>query len=178
MMKRLLLMCVTVGGLCLSACERRAPAVQERPIHQSLCKNAEVHRLDSKLATSTLSSHPTAAVMTQTHAANREAAEFWKQYGYDFDPACMTAAMMDLKVQDDLTGRSSTALSHQDRERDTGAYSAFQKRTWLTRSVAENGSYYGQISDNTGRPKTVYVRGYYRRDGTYVRSHYRSRPRR
>gem|GEM_PF-2640957 len=43
-------------------------------------------------------------------------------------------------------------------------------------SVAENGSYYGQISEHTGRPKTVYVRGYFRKDGTYVRSHYRSRP--
>jgi endonuclease YncB( thermonuclease family) len=44
--------------------------------------------------------------------------------------------------------------------------------------VAENGSYYGQISEATGRPKTVHVEGYYRRDGTYVRGHYRSRPRR
>ena len=44
--------------------------------------------------------------------------------------------------------------------------------------VTENNSYYGEISTNTGRPKTVYVRGYYRKDGTYVRSHYRSRPRR
>jgi len=43
--------------------------------------------------------------------------------------------------------------------------------------VAENGSYYGQISEKTGRPKTVHVRGYYRKDGTYVRGHYRSRPR-
>jgi len=42
--------------------------------------------------------------------------------------------------------------------------------------VAENGSYYGQISENTGRPKTVYVSGYRRKDGTYVRSHYRSKP--
>jgi len=43
--------------------------------------------------------------------------------------------------------------------------------------VAENGSYYGEISEYTGRPKTVYVRGYFRRDGTYVRSHFRSPPR-
>ena len=42
----------------------------------------------------------------------------------------------------------------------------------------ENGSCYGDISAATGRPKTVYVGGYYRRDGTYVRGHYRSRPRR
>ena len=44
--------------------------------------------------------------------------------------------------------------------------------------VAENGSYYGQTSENTARPKTVYVGGYHRKDGTYVRSHYRSAPHR
>lgn len=44
-------------------------------------------------------------------------------------------------------------------------------------AVAENGSYYGEISPVTGRPKTVSVSGYFRRDGTYVRGHYRSRPR-
>jgi hypothetical protein len=43
--------------------------------------------------------------------------------------------------------------------------------------VAENGSYKGEISEATGRPKDVYVNGYYRKDGTYVRSHYRSAPR-
>ena len=42
---------------------------------------------------------------------------------------------------------------------------------------AENGSCYGDISTATGRPKTVEVRGYYRKDGTYVRGHYRSRGR-
>ncbi len=41
---------------------------------------------------------------------------------------------------------------------------------------AENGSYWGQISNITGRPKTIYVRGYYRKDGTYVRSYFRSKP--
>lgn len=38
----------------------------------------------------------------------------------------------------------------------------------------DNGSYYGQVSTKTGRPKTTYVRGYYRKNGTYVRGHYRS----
>ncbi len=47
-----------------------------------------------------------------------------------------------------------------------------------TSPVAENSSYFGQTSQNTGRPKTVRVQGYYRKDGTYVRGHYRSRPRR
>lgn len=37
--------------------------------------------------------------------------------------------------------------------------------------------YYGEISCLTGKPKTVRVRGYYRKDGTYVSPHYRSRPR-
>ena len=44
--------------------------------------------------------------------------------------------------------------------------------------VAENRSYSGQISEYTGRPKTVHVRGYYRKNGTYIRSHYRSPARR
>jgi len=39
---------------------------------------------------------------------------------------------------------------------------------------AENGSCYGDISTATGRPRDTYVHGYVRRDGTYVRSHYRS----
>ncbi|EGR2254744.1 hypothetical protein DZF84_24805, partial [Vibrio parahaemolyticus] len=41
---------------------------------------------------------------------------------------------------------------------------------------AENGSCYGDISSGTGRAKTVHVKGYYRKDGTYVRGHYRSKP--
>jgi len=45
-------------------------------------------------------------------------------------------------------------------------------------TCAENGSCYGDISTLTGRAKTVHVGGYYRKNGTYVRGHYRSRPRR
>ncbi len=41
--------------------------------------------------------------------------------------------------------------------------------------VAENGSTYGEISDTTFKPKTVFVPGYFRKDGTYVRSHFRSK---
>lgn len=43
--------------------------------------------------------------------------------------------------------------------------------------VAENGSYYGQLN-KYGIPKTVHVRSYLRKDGTYVRSHFRGLPRR
>jgi len=42
-------------------------------------------------------------------------------------------------------------------------------------SCAENGSCYGDISRFNGQPKTNYVNGYYRSNGTYVRGHYRSR---
>jgi hypothetical protein len=43
---------------------------------------------------------------------------------------------------------------------------------------AENGSCFGAISTVNGMPKTSYVNGYFRRDGTYVRGHYRSNGRR
>jgi SmpA / OmlA family len=42
-------------------------------------------------------------------------------------------------------------------------------------AVAENGSYYGE-PNKVGIPKTVPVRGYFRKDGTYVPGHFRSRP--
>lgn len=45
-------------------------------------------------------------------------------------------------------------------------------------ACAENGSCYGDISSINGMPKTTHVNGYYRRDGTYVRGHYRSSGRR
>jgi hypothetical protein len=43
---------------------------------------------------------------------------------------------------------------------------------------AENGSCYGDVSNITGMPKTQAINGYYRKDGTYVRGHYRSSGRR
>ncbi len=49
-------------------------------------------------------------------------------------------------------------------------------QTPLVGGCEENGSCYGDLSTLTGRPKTVQVDGYHRRDGTYVRGHYRSKP--
>ncbi len=43
---------------------------------------------------------------------------------------------------------------------------------------AENGSCFGDISNINGMPKTNHVNGYFRKDGTYVRGHYRSSGRR
>lgn len=45
---------------------------------------------------------------------------------------------------------------------------------YLTGQAVEDGSYSDQFFRRTGDPGTVYIQGYYRRNGTYVRSHYRS----
>lgn len=45
---------------------------------------------------------------------------------------------------------------------------------YLTGQAVENGSYSDQFFRRTGDPGTVYIQGYYRRNGTYIRSHYRS----
>lgn len=45
-------------------------------------------------------------------------------------------------------------------------------------ACAENESCYGDISADTGWPKTAPVSGYYRKDGTYVRGYFRNTPRR
>jgi len=50
--------------------------------------------------------------------------------------------------------------------------------TPITPGCAENGSCYGDISNINGMPKTQSINGYYRKDGTYVRGHYRSSGRR
>lgn len=54
--------------------------------------------------------------------------------------------------------------------------SAKEKSNHNSVGCAENGSCFGDLSSATGRPKTVHVKGYYRKDGTYVRGHYRSKP--
>ena len=42
-------------------------------------------------------------------------------------------------------------------------------------ACSETGSCYGDISTVTGLPKTTFVNGYFRSNGTYVGSYYRSR---
>lgn len=44
--------------------------------------------------------------------------------------------------------------------------------------VAENGDVKGYDNDGDGRLEPTYVKSYYKSDGTYVRSHYRAKPRR
>lgn len=110
--------------------------------------------------------------------------EYWRKLGYYYDPNSKTVF---------LTARKKTKLSSLASLHNGGSgyrtFGSSYRALLLPKSysyqrygprlpIAENDSYYGQISEATGRPKTVHVRGYYRKDGTYVRSHYRSPPRR
>jgi hypothetical protein len=79
---------------------------------------------------------------------------------------------------DGLTFACDETLLSQDQQQNIFAQlgSALNTNPTLLRTCEENGSCYGDISALTGRPKTVQVDGYFRKDGTYVRGHYRSKP--
>ena len=81
-------------------------------------------------------------------------------------------------VGDSAAWRRVLKQATQVAERGTGrspSYTSLPSAPAQGLSVAENGSYYGEPNAN-GVPKTVHVNGYYRKDGTYVRGHYRSAP--
>lgn len=89
---------------------------------------------------------------------------------------------VDLSNQKDLTNSNyfSDLSSHDRSSKSSGQSTAVSKSTKSKISVPSSSlaSGYGEISKLTGRPKTVHVNGYYRKDGTYVKPHYRSPPRR
>jgi outer membrane murein-binding lipoprotein Lpp len=66
-----------------------------------------------------------------------------------------------------------SALLRPGTEKASGFLTLPTRSAW--QPPAQNGSYYGQFN-SSGIPKTVHVNGYFRKDGTYVQSHYRSRP--
>jgi|GEM_PF-2382731 len=125
-----------------------------------------------------------------SRAAELDKVRYWKAIGYHYDvqtkavyltPAKRTR-LSSLPSPDGLGGGPGPS-SYTPSANSTPAYWGSRASTHDScstglSSVAENGSYYGQLSETTGRAKTVHVRGYYRSDGTYVRSHYRSAPRR
>lgn len=120
-------------------------------------------------------------------ARELDEANWWKDIGYYYDPNSKTVFLDESKK----TKLSSLAGIHTSGNRWEGSGYSYPTLSWPKNysyqidkqlgyrlpPVEENESYYGQISEDTGRPKTVHVRGYYRKDGTYVRSHYRSSPR-
>ena len=108
-----------------------------------------------------------------------ERAAYWKGNGYSFDPNYMTAYAMDRSVAEpkspSVFAVNTNSNSSISTKRDSSfSSSTYQPATGYSLPTAENGSYYGE-PNKYGIPKTVYVNGYYR-DGTYVRSYYRSSP--
>lgn len=94
---------------------------------------------------------------------------------YESPPQNTTATATNSDVTS-IAGSSSNSIPQQT---NYGTWSPSPNYNYsfppIGPGVAENGSYYGQLN-SYGVPKTVPVRGYYRKDGTYVRGHYRSRP--
>ena len=88
---------------------------------------------------------------------------------------------VDLSNQKDLinSNYSSDLSSHDSSGKSSSQSTTLSKSTRSKMSVPSSGSAsgYGEISRLTGRPKTVHVNGYYRKDGTFVKPHYRSPPR-
>ena len=110
----------------------------------------------------------------------------WARIGWDLQPPALESQATAFKLlsaegvsaprgpppSSSLAGRGPPTVLQLQPARPSGRI----RGTW-GRGCAENGSCFGDISPHTGWPKTVRVRGYRRRDGTYVRGHYRSRPR-
>jgi hypothetical protein len=92
-------------------------------------------------------------------AKDLQEAEWWAKAGYYYDPAAKVIY---------IAKGSTTELGSLPSPAAEGYGWGYLP------GVAKNGSYYGEISEKTGRPRTEYVQGYYRRDGTYVGSYYRS----
>jgi len=76
-----------------------------------------------------------------------------------------------------ITGRSPNTYSFVSNESSSDNPSPTPAPPYGS-GCAENGSCFGDVSNINGMPKTNHVSGYFRRDGTYVRGHYRSSGRR
>ena len=131
------------------------------------------------------------ASMMDRKVVDVKRAAYWKSLGYSFNPDYMTASMMDRKVVDikraaywktmgydfnpDYMSASTMDFTVANKSAKPNIYSP--NSSLYPPPVAENGDVRGYDNDADGRIEPTYVRGYYRRDGTYVRSHYRAKPR-
>ncbi len=82
--------------------------------------------------------------------------------------SCKKHLLTEAQLQVVEDNESQRKLTHSKTHLHSGAPS-------YVGTCSESGSCYGDLSKITGSPKTTYVHGYYRKNGTYVRSHYRSR---
>jgi hypothetical protein len=75
------------------------------------------------------------------------------------------------ETDNSLTAESASPESYADPSADS-SINSYPSSDYSSPGYGSGSSYSGY------RPKTVHVRSYFRKDGTYVRSHYRSAPRR
>jgi tetratricopeptide (TPR) repeat protein len=85
---------------------------------------------------------------------------------------CLMGTYPNLCKRDILTLEDAKLVKYAE-YKNASANTNYRQVKNLNKSL-DNDSSYGDISTITGRPKTIYVRGYHRKDGTYVRGHYRS----
>lgn len=84
-----------------------------------------------------------------------------------------------ISVDSSFTGSTSTSAAFAKPDQSSGIPTPTPTPApSVGTGCAENGSCFGDISNINGMPKTNHVNGYFRKDGTYVRGHYRSSGRR
>ena len=110
----------------------------------------------------------------------------WWYYDYEhlsFDQYDRIKEYTDAKNLKILLLPSSKKIKNKDASSNSTS-NILSSSSLTTSSSSSNSSYipvrsgYGELSEKTGRAKTVSVKGYTRKDGTYVQPHYRSPPKR
>lgn len=107
----------------------------------------------------------------------------WWYYDYEyltFDRSDRVKEYSDAKILKILLQPSSKKTQPQSTTSNSTNNISNSSKTSTTNSSSSltSATGYGEISEKTGRPKTVAVKGYIRKDGTYVKPHYRSAPKR
>lgn len=90
----------------------------------------------------------------------------------------LVSKQSDQRLSESVEGNRADVSSVNDR--DLTGQSLRQElklRSTTAPPIAENGDLRGFDNDSDGRAEPVHVRGYFRKDGTYVRGHYRALPR-
>lgn len=155
-------------------------AARKGQIGQWETREVETAEIDNGSSEST-AGPASAAASEETDSANRENPASTNSLSTSTKSRVVQPITLSSRTsadnEDTQQSYSSTSVESPSRSYNSPSYISPSIAPAYKPSVAENGSVYGEISERTGRPKTVYVRSYTRRDGTYVRSYWRSAPR-
>lgn len=146
---------------------RPAPALAEKSLSQPLAEKPVAQR---PVAARPLTPAPAAPVRSVTSYTPPSTA--YQPTQSDTSPSTTQSHAASSTTQNPAQAYNPSTTTHQPMRTYNPPTTTYQP------TVAKSGSRYGGTSRATGRSNTVHVRGYYRKDGTYVRSHYRSAPRR